>query len=157
MQSFKRPWWQVCIKSEGLTVSILRDERCVCVCVCWCGSCADWRVAKRNSCALTSPCVGGGHRQWLLEGGLQVQQVVGCLGVAEGKTKVTKEKSVTHLKTLRTSTEVWKEGAAMTAVLCSAIQLELNVKGVLQAFTCVTAAVISSTMCSFQSRGQISI
>lgn len=46
-------------------------------------------------CALTSPCVGG-PRQWLLERRLQVQQVVGCLRVANGETKDMEEKSVTH-------------------------------------------------------------
>lgn len=54
-------------------------------------------VLPNCGCALTSPCVGG-HRQWLLERRLQVQQVVGGLGVTEGEMKDTEEESVTHYK-----------------------------------------------------------
>lgn len=48
-------------------------------------------------CALTSPRVGG-HRQRLLERRLQVQQVVGCLGVANREMKDTEETLVPHYK-----------------------------------------------------------
>lgn len=44
---------------------------------------ADRRDAETSG-NLTSPCVGSGDREGLLESRLQVQQVIGCLGVAEG-------------------------------------------------------------------------
>lgn len=53
----------------------------------------------KKSEALTSPCVGGGERQRLLESRLQVQKLTGCLGGAGGKEQENKDmedKSVTH-------------------------------------------------------------